>query len=269
MTPNLDNFDLSLLPIVKSLVKYKSTKATALHLGISQASVSRNVAKINQAFGQNLFTRSAHGMEASPLAHRLASVTDQMLAPLQHALDELSEFDASTYSGNVSLVIDPYVLDEQADSLTKACSDAFPKAILTFDTWHSGAIEGLKSGDYHYCITDQDIVLPQAIFQEKLYQESAVIIARDNHPILSAPFDLSDIQKLPIVSIPAPDGHKSTVNIEGLFRNTDIEPNIVLQTHNLRVAASYLCNSNAIMFGSPSSAMHYEAFLLFLLARLM
>ncbi|USD59567.1 LysR family transcriptional regulator [Vibrio sp. SCSIO 43140] len=258
MTPNLDNFDLSLLPVVRSLVKYKSTKATALHLGISQASVSRNVAKINQAFGQNLFTRSAHGMEASPLARRLASVTDQMLAPLQNALDELSDFDATLYSGDVSLVIDPYILEEQADALTKACADAFPNAKLSFDIWHPNAAEGLKSGDYHYCITDQDIVLPQAIYQEKLYEESAVIIAREHHPILSAPFDLSDIQGLPIVSIPAPDGHKSTFNIEGLFRNTELEPNIVLQTLNLRSAASYLKNSDAIMFGSPSSAMHYQ-----------
>ncbi|GAM55890.1 transcriptional regulator [Vibrio ishigakensis] len=258
MISDLENFDLNLLSVVRSLVKYKSTKATALHLGISQASVSRNVAKINQTFGQNLFTRSAHGMEASALAQKLANVAEEMLIPLQTALDEFSDFDAEAYTGSISLVIDPYILDEQAESLIEICHQSFPNAQLVFEPWNQNSLEALKSGEFDYAITDQDIVLPQAIYQEKLYDEQVVLIARDDHPVLSRDHSLEEMLSLPIVSIPAPGIQDSSIDLLSLYPANNSQAQIVLKTQSLRTAASYLLSTHAIMFGSPSTAKHFD-----------
>ncbi|MGL6260009.1 LysR substrate-binding domain-containing protein [Vibrio sp. WXL210] len=258
MISNLDNFDLNLLSIVRTLVKYKSTKATALHLGISQASVSRNVAKINEAFGQNVFTRSAHGMEASALAQKLAQAAEEMLVPLQLALGEFSEFNPVSYTGNISLVVDPFVLEEQAESLTQACIHSFPNAKLRFSTWNRNAIEAMKLGEFDYCITDQDIALPQAIYQEKLYDEPVVIIARQNHPVLSQPHSLEQLLQLPVVSIPAPDSQVNKTDFEHFYTQNNQMPNVVFESLNLRAAASFLSSSEAIMYGSPSTAKYFS-----------
>ncbi|QIA66091.1 LysR family transcriptional regulator [Vibrio astriarenae] len=257
MISNLDNFDLNLLSVVRTLVKYKSTKATALHLGISQASVSRNVRKINDVFGQNVFTRSAHGMEPSALAQKLASAADEMLVPLQLALGEFTEFDPASYDRSISIVIDPFILEEQAERLTKACSQAFPHSKLIFSTWDAQSIQAMKLGEFDYCITDQTVSLPQTIYQEKLYDEPNVIIARKHHPVLSHDHQLEDLLSLPMVSIPAPGLASDNTDYLDLYIDNGLEPNIVFETTNLRTASAYLSSSDAIMFGSPATAKNF------------
>ena len=83
----LRDLDLNLLKLLQAVVETQNTHQAADKLGISQTSVSRGLAKLRETFGDQLFTRKAHGVEPSELAEKLAEAADEMFTPLVKVLE--------------------------------------------------------------------------------------------------------------------------------------------------------------------------------------
>ena len=87
----LRDLDLNLLKLLQAVVETQNTHQAADKLGISQTSVSRGLAKLRETFGDQLFTRKAHGVEpselAEKLAEKLAEAADEMFTPLVKVLE--------------------------------------------------------------------------------------------------------------------------------------------------------------------------------------
>jgi DNA-binding transcriptional LysR family regulator len=65
-------FDLNLMRLLVALYEDRSVTRAAQRLGISQPSVSNGLRKLRGQFGDQLFVRSASGMEPTPRAHAIA-----------------------------------------------------------------------------------------------------------------------------------------------------------------------------------------------------
>ncbi|NAX21060.1 LysR family transcriptional regulator, partial [Vibrio sp. V39_P1S14PM300] len=254
MSHQLDNLDLDLMRLLKAVVDNKSIKLAAMQLGISQPSASRGVMKLKQVFNDPLFVRKAHGVEPSPMAVRLAAEFDNMLAPLEKVLLEFEEFDPERYTGHISLVVDPYLMDEQGQTLLTCCYQAFPQATFTFASWTAYSQDEMLEGVHDYCILDQETDIAKDIYMRPLFSEKRVILARKNHPTLSETNDWETVASLPLVSLPAPASYKPLCTVESEYQRMGYEPDVVLKSYNLRVACQMLLETNAIMFASNSSA---------------
>src|SRR5690348_12356480 len=82
------SFDLNLLPVLVAIHEHGSVTAAAQHLGISQPAVSTALAKSRHQYGDPLFHRSGHGMQATvrmraliqPLRDALLRMDDTFVA---------------------------------------------------------------------------------------------------------------------------------------------------------------------------------------------
>ncbi len=66
------------------------------------------------------------------MAIRLAAEFDNMIAPLEKVVQEFEVFDPQQYQGQIAIVTDPYLMDEQGQRLLTGCHRAFPKAHFAF-----------------------------------------------------------------------------------------------------------------------------------------
>ncbi|MBV7262303.1 LysR family transcriptional regulator [Photobacterium sp. WH77] len=256
MAHQLDTLDLNLMRLLKAVVDHKSIKVAAAQLGISQPSASRGVARLKTTFNDPLFVRKPHGVEPSPMALRLAEEFDNILAPIAKVLHEFEDFSALAYDGQLSLVIDPYLLDEQGARLLSGCYQAFPRATFSFSSWNNNSQGEMLEGMHDYCILDQETELSNDIYMRPLFTEKRMILARHNHPSLSLDKDSNDweaVAQLPIVSLPSPASYNPLCTVESEYQRMGYQPNVLLKTYSLRVAAEMLLNTDAIMYASKSS----------------
>ncbi|KJG35066.1 LysR family transcriptional regulator [Photobacterium angustum] len=255
MSNPLSELDLNLIRLLKAVVDHKSIKLAAMQLGISQPSASRGVVKLKQFFNDPLFVRKAHGVEPSPLAIRLASEFDNILAPIEKVLLEFSDFKPTEYRGSIAIVVDPYVMDEHGQHLLSCCHRAFPLATLVFSNWDSSSQLEMLDGKFDYCILDQETAIAKDIYMQPLFREKRVILAKQHHPTLRIDQnDWPQVATLPLVSLPAPTAYKPLCTVESEYQRMGYEPQVLLKTFNLRVACQMLLETNAIMFASESTA---------------
>ncbi|WP_134868855.1 LysR family transcriptional regulator, partial [Bordetella pertussis] len=67
----LRNIDLNLLVIFQRLLQERSISAVARQLDLSQPAVSNALRRLRAACGDDLFVRTAQGMQPTPHAERL------------------------------------------------------------------------------------------------------------------------------------------------------------------------------------------------------
>lgn len=257
MNIDISRLDLNLVRLIATLIKFKTTKATAEQLGMSQASVSRNLVKANQAFGAPLFVRRSHGMAPTALAHQLANTLPRLESTLSSALEDYFEFNPMQYSGELTLAVDPYIMEEQSPRIVSILRQHLPLARLKLLLWNKHSLTDLYAGAFDYCVLDQDISLPQDVFMQALYTEPAKIIAKQAHPTLSQAFGWQQLSELPLVLLPAPHKAEPFTAIEQVYLDQGVQPRIAFTTHSLTAACRYITESNAIMFGSASTAQQF------------
>ena len=90
------DLDFKLLETFQCLLKTRRVSAAGDMLGVSQPTVSRNLARLRSHFNDPLFVRTHRGMEPTPCATELASAVDEMLALYHSRLSQQYAFDPAT-----------------------------------------------------------------------------------------------------------------------------------------------------------------------------
>ena len=88
----LRDVDLNLLLLFQHLLEDRNISSVARRLDLSQPAVSNALRRLRQAFGDELFVRTAQGMQPTPRA-QLAGPVSEALALLAGALQDQDAFD--------------------------------------------------------------------------------------------------------------------------------------------------------------------------------
>ena len=89
----LSEIDLNLLLVFKELIELKNVSKVALALNISQPGVSNALKRLRVVFNDELFMRTAKGMEPTAYALSIESSIRDALELLRSALNQTQEFD--------------------------------------------------------------------------------------------------------------------------------------------------------------------------------
>lgn len=90
----LRNIDLNLLVVFQHLLEDRNISAVARRLNLSQPAVSNALRRLRTVLGDELFVRTAQGMQPTPHAERLGGPVGEALALLSHSLDATHDFHA-------------------------------------------------------------------------------------------------------------------------------------------------------------------------------
>ena len=89
----LHELDLNLLVVFNQLLIERRVSKVADSLGVSQPAVSNSLAKLRKLLGDELFLRTAKGMEPTPYADQLAESVSYALAMIHSGINQRTSFE--------------------------------------------------------------------------------------------------------------------------------------------------------------------------------
>ena len=92
----LKDLDLNLLVVFQQMYQARHVSQVARNLGVSQPTVSNALARLRRTFGDELFVRTAQGMQPTPYAQRISEPIAHALASVTAALNQQEQFDAAS-----------------------------------------------------------------------------------------------------------------------------------------------------------------------------
>jgi DNA-binding transcriptional LysR family regulator len=214
--------DLNLLVVFCQLYQDRKVSLAAQNLGLSQPTVSAALARLRTMMSDELFVRTARGMEPTPLADRIAAPLGRSLADIRHTLATQASFDASTATRQFSLAMTDIGEFHFLPRLVAALEAAAPQ--LSISTVRGTAVNlkfEMEAGRIDLALG----FLPDLVsgfHRRVLFTQRYVCLHRRGHPMAERPADpavYAACQHAVVVSAGTGHGHaEQVVERSGLNR---------------------------------------------------
>lgn len=182
---DLRKFDLNLLLVLDALSRERSVTLAAQRLGISQSTASAALNRLRAAFQDDLFVKTARGVEPTQLARELEGTVAEILETVHSGVLNRTAFDPATTDRTFVVIAGELGQMVFVDRLLSRLRELAPRARIRFifpdAQERTGALEDGRA----------DLAMgyfPQfaraTLFQQLLYSRSFVLVARADHPTL-------------------------------------------------------------------------------------
>jgi DNA-binding transcriptional LysR family regulator len=199
---NLRSLDLNLLTVFEAIYELGTVSGAADRLALSQSATSHALSRLRDACKDDLFVRANQGLSPTPAAKEMYPAIKQALDALRATLAEASGFDPSTSQRHFRISIPHpmgpfYALDLQA-----AAAGVAPGVSLTFDTTTrpTNLEDNLRDGIVDIAIDWLPVELDPFV-NVKLFDDRFVLMARRDHPLVTAPVNIDDLREARSVSL--------------------------------------------------------------------
>lgn len=247
---NLRDFDLNLLVIFTTIMEQKSISKAATELGLSPSAVSHALARLRTMLNDQLFFRTASGLEPTERAREIVVQFEDGLSSISNALSAQQNFVPSESSRVFSMQVADYVsgfflpgftsrIRSEAPNIT---IDILPFSISTESVWDRVDVQiRLTPGR----------LKPKAVRSKRLMADDVVVIMRPDHPKASEPMTPELYASLPHVKLSQSSTGTTVIDDSleerGLKRhsalivsNWDTIPDLLLKTDLIAIAPSHL-----------------------------
>lgn len=180
---DINDLDLNLLRVFHHLMRTGRVAATARELGISQPGVSNALRRLRDLLGDELFVRTARGMQPTPYAAQLDEPVAYALNTLQAALMRREGFDAASSTRNFTIGMSDLGEIALLPALMDGLANAAPG--VTIQTVRNATDDlgsGLEAGRVDLAVG----LIPQlktGYFQRRLFLQRYVCLMRQSHPL--------------------------------------------------------------------------------------
>jgi DNA-binding transcriptional LysR family regulator len=235
---NLRDIDLNLLVVFLQLYKEKRVSVVADNLGLTQPAVSNALSRLRKMLGDELFLRSARGMEPTPYAAQLAEPIELALASIRDTLERQLEFDPLASVRRFTIAMTDLGEIHFLPRLMSRLAELAPG--VTVSTVRNTAVnlgDELEAGRVDIAIG----LLPHlkaGFYQRLLFRQRYVCIFREGHVLDKEAMSLQDFEDAQhIVVVAGGTGHAILDEIiakRGVRRNVRLSvPHFVALGHIL------------------------------------
>ena len=205
---DLRQIDLNLLVIFNQLLLDRRVSTSAEKLGLTQPAVSNALKRMRTLLSDELFVRTARGMEPTPYAMQLAEPVGNALSSLQNAFSQRDTFDPAISSRTFTLAMTDIGEIYFMPPLLEALSRLAPHIkISTLRNTAGNLREDMEAGSVDLALG----LLPHlqtGFFQRRLFYQSYVCMFRRGHPTASNPISLENYSSCEHVGVIAENtGH--------------------------------------------------------------
>lgn len=175
--------DLNLLVVFQEVFHERNISQAARRLQLTQSAVSNALGRLRRTFGDELFVRTAQGMQPTPFAEQLAEPVAAALASINLALNPAAPFDAATSNRHFTIAMTDVgevyfmpVLVERLGRLAPA---------VQLSTVRAGAIDlkhEMEAGRVDLAIGAFDKV-SSVLYQKRLFRQPYVSMFRQGHAL--------------------------------------------------------------------------------------
>jgi len=205
---NLRDVDLNLLVVFLELYRERRVSVVAEQLGLTQPAVSNALARLRKMMNDELFLRSARGMEPTPYAVQLAEPIAEALTRIRDTLERQLEFDPTTSTRKFTIAMTDLGEIHFLPRLMRRLGEVAPG--VTISTVRNTAVnlaDELEAGRVDLALG----LLPQlkgGFFQRLLFRQRYVCLFREGHALDRESMSLDDFEAAQhIVVVAGGTGH--------------------------------------------------------------
>jgi DNA-binding transcriptional LysR family regulator len=217
----------------------RRVSTTADKLGLSQPAVSNALKRLRVLLKDELFVRTARGMEPTPYALNLVEPMGYALGTLQNALNQRDSFDPVTSERTFTLGLTDIGEIYFMPTLMETLSRVAPRIKISTLRHNSGHLsEDMASGNVDIAVG----LLPgltTGFFQRRLFKQRYVCLFRQGHPTAHNPISLAQFKSLAHVGVTSANtGHSEVdewLTRKGIARHIQLHvPHFVAVGHILQ-----------------------------------
>ncbi|MEY3871376.1 MAG: hypothetical protein RLZZ296_371 [Pseudomonadota bacterium] len=179
----LKDIDLNLLVIFNQLLIERNVSKVAENLGLGQPAVSNALARLRKLLGDELFIRTASGMQPTPFADQLAESIGYALGMIHGAINVKNSFDPASSKRRFSIgMTDIGEVHFLPRLMEKIPQEAPSVSISTVRNTSINLKDAMEAGQVDLAIG----LLPQlkaGFFQQRLFIQKYVCMFRQGHPL--------------------------------------------------------------------------------------
>ena len=199
-TRELAKIDLNLLISLQVLLEEGSVSRAAERLYITQPAMSKTLSRLRQLFDDPLFTRTSHGMQATPRAQELAADLAGILTDISQLVSG-SAFDPRTFTGEITLALSEYIGVALVPPLTQKLQLQAPLLQLRVITRVENQLDELALGNLDFAIHLQQTHYTKDFRVHQLGGSPAAILTRENHPLTHGKIDWHRLSQFPLIRL--------------------------------------------------------------------
>jgi DNA-binding transcriptional LysR family regulator len=234
---NLRQFDLNLLLALDALLKERNVTRAAERLFMSQPAMSGMLARLRQAFDDELLVRVGRNLELTEFAAGIAGRVHQCVLEMEELFDSKPSFSPADETRSFCIAASDYAVLLLFDPLMQRLTEAAPGISLHFVRLDLEAGERIASGEIDFGILPAELELPLPSIP--LFEDGWVYAAWAGNPSIGDGMTIEDYQQHPHLSFNISDpGHLSMAD-EYLSRHGHV-PRIAASTGSFTAAAFLL-----------------------------
>jgi DNA-binding transcriptional LysR family regulator len=240
----LRDIDLNLLVVFNQILIDRRISTTAVKLNLSQPAVSNALKRLRAILKDELFVRTARGMEPTPYALHLIEPVGYALSTIQNALNQRDSFDPATSERTFTLALTDIGEIYFMPPLMHRLSILAPNVQISTLRHSSGnLIDDMATGNVDIAIG----LLPSlkaGFFQRRLFKQRYVCMFRKGHPQAMNPISLPQYKALGHVGVTSINtGHGE---IDDWMHRKGIQRHIQLNVPHFVAVGHILQSSNLI-----------------------
>jgi LysR family transcriptional activator of mexEF-oprN operon len=209
---DLTQFDLNLLRVFEAVYLERSVTRAARRLHLTQSAVSNALTRLRAAFGDELFMRSANGVEPTALAEELYGPIGSALEGVRAAITLNLPFEPSSARTSFTLGMSDHAELVLGPLLIARVAREAPGVELTIRHCDKGTVFDLLDGG---AIQIAAGILPEAparMTRILLPRDFLVTLMRHDHPAAGRVFDLDCFLAYPHLLVSATAGRVGAVD---------------------------------------------------------
>jgi len=238
--------DLNLLVCLQVLIEERNVTRAAERLSVSQPALSKTLQRLRDAFADELFTRTAHGLVPTPRAEVLATELPAVLAGIDQVLGR-EDFSPASYEGSFRILLPPIVSETLLPGLMKEMAEMAPGITLITAGVASNYQELLKKGKADFAIF-VPIDIERDIHAEPIKTVAPRCYLRRQHPLANTNLSLSDFLSQPHVRLYLPGlARENASMVDDVLGQYGKHRKVVLETTQFAPAVGVVAATDALL----------------------
>jgi DNA-binding transcriptional LysR family regulator len=175
-------FDLNSLRVVVALAKTRSVSRAAEALGMSQSGFSTALARLRRQFGDQLFVRTRHGMEATERAAAIAEAAHEVMEQVQERILQRPVFRPETERIEFRLSMPDLAEVVFLPRLVAHLRKAAPRATISSNSMPPEPLRlAMEAGQVDLALGYFPDLELNGFFRQRLYIHSYACVLRNGH----------------------------------------------------------------------------------------
>lgn len=241
---NLSSIDLNLLVVFDALMTHRQVTRAGQQLGLSQPATSNALARLRKLLNDDLFVRSAGGLQPTPQALALAKQLQPALGQIQGALSAQESFNPASSEVTFRIGMSDYVEFTLLPALLKQVQQVAP-----------GVSFQIRSGDRTQQLNMLDRgeldllcgLFPEKVSahrQKRLFAETFVCVCRHDHPWIRGSLSLEEYVAADHLLVSVKEDRKG--RIDYLLAKQDLRRHIAVSVPHFLVAPALIAQTDLV-----------------------